>query len=326
MLVLQQSELVLGLLVFIALMLAVEGLYLLWRTHRSPQANRMRRRLEALSIGNTPKASALKARMARESPWVQDWLERLSHMQFLDRLIMQSGLDWSVSRVLLSLGGLCISGAVLAYLLFGGDLMLGAAVSVLLPLSLLGFIFLQRAKRLRRIERQLPDALDLMARALRAGHAFGSSLQIAAAEASAPIGNELQMVHEEINFGVTLEQALEHLCERVPLTSVRYFTVAVLLQREAGGNLTEVLGNLSRLLRNREKLLDKIRILSAEGRLSAWILMLLPFALAGVLSLVNPKFMKPLWTDPIGIAMIQYLVVMMVIGALVMRQIIRIRV
>lgn len=127
-------------------------------------------------------------------------------------------------------------------------------------------------------------------------------------------------------YGVPLEQALEHLCERVPLTSVRYFTVAVLIQRTAGGNLTKILGGLSRLLRQRVKLLDRIHVLSAEGRLSAWILVVLPFALAGLLYVINPQCMGPLWQDPIGRSMVQVLLTMMGVGGMVMRRIIKIRV
>ena len=120
-------------------------------------------------------------------------------------------------------------------------------------------------------------------------------------------------------------QALTHLSERVPLTDLRYFVVAVLIQRESGGNLTEMLGNLSRLIRERLKLMGKVRVLSSEGRLSAWILALMPFFLAGVMNLVNPEFMTPLWTDPMGITIIKYMLSMMVIGVLIMRKIIKIR-
>ena len=132
-----------------------------------------------------------------------------------------------------------------------------------------------------KIERQLPDALDLMTRALRAGHAFSSALKMAGEEMAEPIAGEFRTVHDEVNFGVSLEQALTHLSERVPLTDLRYFVVAVLIQRDSGGNLTEILGNLSQLIRERLKLLAKVKVLSSEGRMSAWILGLMPFFLAG---------------------------------------------
>jgi tight adherence protein B len=140
------------------------------------------------------------------------------------------------------------------------------------------------------------------------------------------VAAEFSTVHDEVNFGVAMEQALTNLTERVPLTDLRYFVVAVLIQRDSGGNLTEVLGNLSRLIRERLKLRSKVKVMSADGRLSAWILTLMPFALAALMNAFNPGFMAPLWTDPIGIVMLQYLLTMMVVGVVVMQKIIRIRI
>ncbi|MFD0669616.1 type II secretion system F family protein [Ramlibacter sp. MAHUQ-53] len=324
---LSQSQWLLGLMVFIALMLGVEGLYLLWRNHHGPEARRLRRRLEAIaSPGEESGGGAIKPRLARELPWMRAWLERMPRLRALDRLLVQSGLPWSLGRVALAMTGLALAGAVLGQLAAGLHALAPVAAVAAAPAALAGYIAVVRARRLQRLERQLPDALDLLTRALRAGHAFGSALKITADEAVEPMGAELAQVHEETNYGVPLEQALEHLCERVPLTSVRYFTVAVLIQRTAGGNLTEILGGLSRLLRQRVKLLDRIHVLSAEGRLSAWILVVLPFALAGLLYLINPQFMSPLWQDPIGRSMIQVLLLMMAVGGVVMRRIIKIRV
>src|SRR3569832_523247 len=123
-----------------------------------------------------------------------------------------------------------------------------------------------------------------------------------------------------------MQQALANLSERVPSTDVRYFVVAVLIQRESDSNLTEILSNLSNLIRQRAKLLAKIKVLSSEGRMSAWSLGVMPFALAAAMNAVNPKFMSLLWTDPIGQTLIEYMLTLMAIGALVMRKIVRIRV
>jgi tight adherence protein B len=161
---------------------------------------------------------------------------------------------------------------------------------------------------------------------LRSGHAFSSALQMVGEEMAEPVAGEFSVVHDEVNFGVSLQQALTNLSVRVPLTDLRYFIVAVLIQRDSGGNLTEVLGNLSRLIRERLKLLSKVRILSSEGRLSAWILGVMPFALAGVMYLVNPEFMTPLWNDPIGISIIKYMLILMAFGVVILRKIIRIHV
>jgi tight adherence protein B len=173
---------------------------------------------------------------------------------------------------------------------------------------------------------QLPDTLDFIGRALRAGHALPSALQMAGHEMVDPIAREFRITHDEINFGVSIQQALANLGARVPITDVGYFVVAVLVQREAGGNLSEILDNLSKLIRDRLKFYGKVRVLSTEGRMSAWVLCLLPFALAGLLELVNHDFISILWTDPIGIEMTYKVVGMMAIGALWSYRLVQIRV
>jgi tight adherence protein B len=188
------------------------------------------------------------------------------------------------------------------------------------------YVARKRTLRMRKIEHQLPDALDLMTRALRAGHAFSSSLQMASEELQDPLAAELRATHDEVNYGVSMQQALTNLSQRVPSMDVRYFVVAVLIQRESGGNLTEILSNLSRLIRERLKLMARVRVLSSEGRLSALVLIIMPFLLAGLLAVFNPTFMRPLWTDPLGISMVKVLLVMMAVGMLMLRQIVRIRV
>jgi tight adherence protein B len=141
-----------------------------------------------------------------------------------------------------------------------------------------------------------------------------------------PVAGEFRIVHDEVNFGVAMPQALANLAVRVPLTDLRYFVVAVQVQRESGGNLTELLGNLSRLIRERLKLLARVRVLSSEGRLSAWVLGLMPFALAGLMSVVSPKFISLLWTDPIGVSIVKTMLLLMLLGVLLLRKIVRIRV
>lgn len=325
-LTLEAPGLVFGILVFVALMLLAESLYLLWRSYRGPEASRLKQRIEAISAPADTDGSILKQRLQREPTWARRLLARVPRLRVLDHLLLQSGLEWSVAGLLVNMGLAYVVVAAAAHLLLRTGPITMLVVGLAGPLLVLGFVAWLRARRVARLERQLPDALDLMVRALRAGHAFGSTLKITADEVAQPIGGELQMVHDEMNFGISLDQALNHLCDRVPSTSVRYFSVAVLVQRDAGGNLTEILDNLSRLLRSRRKLMDKIRILSAEGRLSAWVLAVLPFVLAGVLTLANPSFMTPLWTDPLGQSMVRVLLIMMVVGGLIMRRIVRIHV
>ncbi|HXE50753.1 MAG TPA: type II secretion system F family protein [Ramlibacter sp.] len=321
------SFLVLAVLVFVTVVLLLESLYVLWRSHRGPEATRLQTRLYALSAtrDRTPQTRLLRQRMLSELPMLERFLQSVPRVGVLDRVLMQSGLNWTVSNVLLAC--LVLGGAGLTALLMGAhqSLLVSAAAGAVLGATPFMYVYYVRGKRMAKLERQLPEVFDLMIRALRAGHAFSAALKMAGEEMAEPVAGEFATVHDEVNFGVSLEQALGHLSERVPLMDLRYFVVAVLIQRESGGNLTEILGNLGRLVRERLKLMGKVRVLTSEGRMSAWILCLMPFFLAAVMNLANPKFMSPLWTDPIGIAIIKYTLGLMLIGIVLMRKIIKIR-
>ncbi len=190
----------------------------------------------------------------------------------------------------------------------------------------LAWVVRKRSKRLQKFAEQLPDALDLMARALRAGHAFPVALQMVGSEAMDPIASEFQVAFDEINYGVTVTDALTNLALRVPSMDLRYFVVSVLLQSETGGNLAELLASLAQLVRERFKLLGRVRVLSAEGRLSAYILVGLPFVTAAAIYMVNPGFLSVLWTDPLGLRLVGGALAMMLVGIFVMWRVVQIRV
>jgi tight adherence protein B len=310
------------------MLLLLEGLYLLWRTHRGPEARRLARRLRTLSASRdgTLQTQLLRQRMLSELPVLERALQRLPRMHRLDRMILQSGLTWTVSNLLLAVMVASMAGLAATMIASHQPLVVGLAAAVAAGSLPLLYVRQRRGKRLARIEAQLPEVLDLLTRALRAGHALNAALKMAGEEMAEPVSSEFRAVHDEVAFGVSLQQALTHLSDRVPLTELRYFVVAVLIQRDSGGNLTEILRNLSNLMRERAKLAGKVRVLSADGRMSAWVLALMPFALAALMYLANPTFMSRLWTDPIGISIIQTLLFMMALGMLVLRQIIRIRV
>lgn len=321
------SFLVMVVLVFVAVLLLLESIYVMWRSHRGPQATKLQTRLHALSAtrDRTAQTQLLRQRMLSELPVMERLLQSTPRLRGLDRVILQSGLNWTVSKVLL----LCLVFCAVAWAAMSlgahQPVLLSAAVGMMVGALPLMYVYYRRNKRLAKFERQLPEALDLITRALRAGHAFSAALKMAGEEMAEPIAGEFATVHDEVNFGVSLQQALTHLSERVPLTDLRYFVVAVLIQRDSGGNLTEILNNLSRLIRERLKLMGRVRVLSSEGRLSAWILGLMPFFLAGVMNLLNPEFMRPLWTDPIGITIIKYMLGLMLLGVVIMRKIVKIR-
>src|SRR5262249_39282585 len=243
----------------------------------------------------------------------------------VDRLLLQSGVGMSVGELVGWSAGLGVAGFVAPMLLGSGPLwglLLAGGLGALPTL----YVRRARTKRLVKCEAQLPDAIDLMCRALRAGHAFPTALKMVGEEMAEPTGQEFRTLFDEMNYGVSLQDALLNLVTRVPSTDLKYFVIAVMIQRETGGNLAELLDNISKLVRERMKLMGHIRTLSAEGRLSAWILGCLPFVTAGMLSIVNPKFLAVLWTDPIGPKLVGGALTIMAFGVWWMRKIIRIRV
>lgn len=314
-------------LAFIAVVLFLEGAYLAWNAYKGPEAKRIERRLRAMSAGahEDGELSIVKKRLLSETPAVDRLLLEIPRIHQLDRLLLQSGLALNVAGFL----WLTIMGALTGFILatvFGLPLfaVIGAGVAVgALPLF---YVLNAKRKRLSTFEQQLPDALDLMGRALRAGHAFSSAMKMVGDEMPEPVAGEFRTTFDELNYGISLQDALQNMATRLPSDDLRYFVIAVLIQRETGGNLTELLDSISALIRARLKLMGTIRVLSAEGRLSAWILGLLPFVLVVTLNIINPKFMSVLWTDPTGLKVVWIMLVLMVVGVFWMRRVIRIHV
>lgn len=311
---------------FLAVVLFLEGAYLAWNSYRGPEAQRIERRLRAMSAGGGVTAtSLLKKRMLSEVPSVDRALLMIPRVHLLDRLLEQSGTTFTVATFL----GVSLLAGLVA-LVFGLVLDLSLVVTLVLfgvaaalpTIHVLG----KRQERMNKIEEQLPDGLDLICRGLRAGHSFPSALQMLGNEGAEPLATEFRTTFDEINFGISVQDALTNLAIRVPSTDVRYFVIAVLIQRETGGNLTELLGNISKLVRDRLRIRGTIRVLSAEGRISAWILTLLPFALTLILNVVNRNFLAVLWTDPVGIQMVIGALLVMLVGIFWMWRIVKIRV
>lgn len=313
---------------FVAVVLLIEGLYVYWNDTRSPEVRRLNERLQAISAAGpvpTAQSTLFKQRLLSDKPWLEQLLQRIPRVQQLDRLVQQSGEKQTVAQLL----SVCAMVALLG--LLAGLLLrwpwwstLGLALGLAwVPLL---WLLRKRQQRLQQIEAQLPDAMDLMSRALRAGHAFASSLAMVGSEAAEPIAGEFRTTSDEIAFGVSMDNALHHLAMRVPSADVRYFTMAVIIQRETGGNLSELLGKLAELVRERFKLFAKVRVLAAEGKLSAYILTGLPFCVAGAIQVLNPEYLAALFTDPAGIQVVYGALVMMVLGIFAMWRIIDIKV
>ncbi len=315
-------------LLFVAVVLAMEGAYIWWNSRHGPVARRVESRIRAISAGaplDSERLSILKQRLPGDSTPFERALMLLPRVRGIDHFLRQAGMQWSVARLVAT----C---ALIPPLVFALALFTQAPLLVIVMLALLSaslpvlYVRGRRARRLRQLERQLPEACDMLARALRSGHAFSLAIDMVGTEFAEPMGGEFRTTFDEINYGVSLNEALANLAMRVPIRDLRYFVIAVLIQRETGGNLAEVLDGITVLVRERFKLFDKVRVLSAEGRLSAWILGLLPFIVGTLMMFLNPGFLQVLWQDPMGLKMMVAALSSMAVGVIWMSRVVALRV
>lgn len=313
-------------LTFFFFLFLLEGFFLLlWYPNRV-QRRRLQKRLKYLQglEENLSASSLIKADTLNELPWLRQVLKRMQRFEQFQELLLQADVNWSLTTLLLVF---LISGAVGLSLGFfsRGPLgaLIGAAVGLYLPYWLLKF---KRKRRFKKFEKQLPEALDLLARGLKAGHAFASGLQIVGTEMPNPIGLEFFRTFKEYNHGMDLNTALINLCKRVELRELRFFTTAVMIQRETGGNLVEILEKISGLIRERFKLRNQIKALTAEGRLSGLILILMPPILFLVMLRINPEYTMLLVNHPLGRMMAMTALMFQGLGVLAIRKIVNIKV
>jgi tight adherence protein B len=252
--------------------------------------------------------------------------ERISNMQLL---LAQSDIDLRAGNLLLICLLTAVSCGLIAFVAGGSSqwapmvawmaLLLGG----ILPYS---YISYRRTKRFQRFEELFPEAIDTLARAVRAGHAFTVALEMIANEVSDPIASEFRKLFEEQKFGLPVRDALMNLTERVPLVDVKFFVTAVMLQRETGGNLAEILDNLSYVIRERFKIMRQVRVYTAQGRLTMMLLMGLPPIIVVTMLMMNPSFIRPLFADPIGHVLVVAGITLQTLGYFVIRKIIQIQV
>jgi tight adherence protein B len=243
----------------------------------------------------------------------------------LGRLIEQAGVRTTPSAVMLLTLASALACAIACSLFVTQPMawLVAGLVGSVLPY---GWLRHKRSARLKRFEEQFPEALDLLSRAIRAGHAFQSAMGMVADELPAPVGVEFRKGFDQQNFGLPLRDVLNQLSERVPILDVRFFVTAVTIQRETGGNLAEILDNLAHVVRERFKILRQVRVHTAHGRFTGWVLMALPAALAVALSFINPDHMKVLFEERMGQMMIMGAILMQTIGFIWIKQVIKIEV
>jgi tight adherence protein B len=284
-------------------------------------------RLREVSSPETEDATDSVVRRTMEGPLpeVDRFVMRTPIGSKLASLIAQSGVRTTPGAVLLFsvLSAILCGLLAVTFIRYSYVAPIAAVAGTFVPA---GWLRRRRTVRLRRFEEQFPEALDVLSRAVRAGHAFQSALGMAAEELGSPVGPELRTVFEQQNFGLPLRDALDQLAARVPILDVKFFVTAVLIQRDSGGNLAEILDNLAGVVRERFKVLRQVRVHTAHGRFTGYVLLALPACLAVVLSMINPEHMAPLFREPLGHMMLGGVMVMQVVGYFWIRKVIRIEV
>jgi tight adherence protein B len=260
-----------------------------------------------------------------EIPALDSLLRRSPRISAIQKMLAQAGMDLRAGNFL----GLCclagIAAAIVAYVLSRHIEIAWAAMFVgfLMPYS---YASMKRQKRFTKFDELFPEAIDTLARAVRAGHAFTTALEMITNEINEPVAGEFRQLYEEQKFGMPVRDALLNLTERVPSVDVKFFVTAVMLQRETGGNLAEILDNLSYVIRERFKIQRQVRVYTAQGRLTMALLMGMPPIIVVVMMTLNPAFIQPLFSDPIGHTLLVGGIALQTVGYFVIRKIIRIQV
>lgn len=299
---------------------------------RSARARLIRERLAAEQAQPGRETLALlRDEMFSRIPAFDTLLRRSERVSKLQVLLEQAGIAMRAGNLLilclLSSAAVAIAGYVLAQPLPAQETLLftatGAGLGLIVPYS---YVTWRRTRRFQRFEAMFPEAIDTLARAVRAGHAFTLALEIVCNELGEPAVTEFRKLFEEQKYGMPVRDALLNLSERVPLVDVKFFVTAVMLQRETGGNLAEILDNLSYMIRERFKILRQVRVYTAQGRLTMMLLMGLPPTIVVTMLILNPSFIRPLFADPIGHVLLAAGITLQTVGYFVIRRIIQIQV
>lgn len=316
--------------IFVFILVAIAVFFLISVVdQRSAQARLIKERLaserKAPERAPEEELALLRDEQLSQIPALDTLLRRSARVSAIQKLLAQAGLGMRAGNFL----GLCaltgIGGCIVAYVLVKRVEVAWIALLVgfLLPYS---YVSMKRNKRFEKFEELFPEAIDTLARAVRAGHAFTTALEMITNEVAEPVSSEFRQLYEEQKFGMPVRDALLNLTERMPLVDVKFFVTAVMLQRETGGNLAEILDNLSYVIRERFKIQRQVRVYTAQGRLTMALLMGMPPIIVAVMLVLNPSFIHPLFDDPIGHTLLVAGIVLQTIGYFVIRKIIKIQV
>lgn len=316
-----------AIVIFLVTIFVIEMIIYAWRTYRNPDRPKIKKRLKGIYEGDwgDEPPDIVKRRTLSGIPALNAILLRVTSLERLDMLLYQANTSYPLGFYVLLSFTLGVLGYLIGLRFLHNNVF---AILIAICMFILPFlqVYLKKRERMSKFERQLPEGLGLIGRSLRAGHAFSTGLKLAADEFDDPLGTEFHLCIEQINFGVSVPEALKNLAGRVDCPDLRFFVIAVILQRETGGNLADIIDNICDIIRERYRLKDKIRVLAAEGKISMYILVALPFLLFLYFSFSNPHYIDMLIGDRIGQVMIVAAAVLMVAGIIVMKRMIDIKV
>ena len=313
--------------VFILVLLAVAGGYFLLWSGKSENVE-VKKRVALLELRNLRDADVpdfLKKEVLSEVPLLNQLLSRVNIATRIDLRLRQADMKMAVGTFLLISLVLFFVGVVAGRILHWPFI-----VSIVVGIGLLTVpnivVDIKRRRRLKNFMNHFPEALEMFARSLRAGHSFTGAIQLVAQEMPDPIGPEFTKVFEEQNLGIPLRQALIGMTDRIDILDVKFFVTAILIQRETGGNLAEIIDKIAYVIRERFRIQGQLKIFTAQARMSGTILSLLPIGVAVIIGILNPEYMKPLWFEKAGRVMIATAVILQILGMLAIRKIIRIKI
>lgn len=310
--------------VFIFTVAIIQLLYLAWLESRFVEKRKVKKRLMYISAGGKhgqEKLNRYRSGVLKEVGVFERFIFNIPRLSNLDNLLLKIKIPINATLFILISVTLGVIGFGVGYLYLPQTL---AAIALGLVFMLAPYVFLKLAEAdyYKKFNNQLPEALDLLSRAVRSGSALSAGLGMIAEEIEDPISSEFAATVDEINLGLTMDEALENLCERVPIPDLRFFSIAMLVQKETGGNIGEILDNISRLIRERIAFKDHVAALTAEGRLSGVVLVALPIFMFVYMYLTNYGYLSMLWTEKLGHYMIFGAIILQIIGAYVIKRIV----
>lgn len=311
---------------FLVLLVSIGGYFLL--ASGRTEATEIKKRLSLLEIRGLQRddlPEVLKTEVLSDVPLLNRLLSRLDIATRIDRRLSQADMKIRVGRFLLLTGVLFCAGIV-AGMILHWPIVISAAVGIVLMAIPNTVVNVKRRLRFKRFMNHFPEALEMFARSLRAGHSFTGAIQLVAQEMPHPIGPEFSKVFEEQNLGIPLRQALIGMTERIEALDVKFFVTAILIQRETGGNLAEIIDKIGHVIRERFRIQGQLKIFTAQARISGIILSFLPVGVAIMIGMLNPNYIKPLWIESTGRIMIAVAVTLQILGVLAIRKIIRIKI